>query len=162
MAPQTYGNDWPASVHEPTWGATESEAGSDTGSGDQPLKSLMSDLTGSVQDLIRGEVALAKEEIGDQASRAAKGAAILAAAGVVGFVALLLAAFAAAWGLAETIPTGLAFLAVALLFGMIGALLMTVGRQRLRSVRPVPRQTIQTLRQGLDVAKSSFARGAQN
>ena len=129
---------------------------------DRPLGELFSDMTQSVQTLVRGEVQLAKAEISEQVSKASKAGALLGAGAVAGFVALLLVAFAAAWGLAEAIPVGLSFLAIALLFGVGAALLAVSGKQRLRTVRPVPRQTVETLRQDVDVAKTSFARGAHN
>lgn len=127
---------------------------------DRPLGELFSDMTSQVQDLLRKEVELAKLETRDQMAKATKAGAMLAAAGMAGFFAALLLSFAAAWGLAEAIPTGLAFLAVGLLFAVIGGLLFTQGRKRIASVKPVPEQTIKTLRDDVQVAKGSLSRGA--
>ncbi|HEX2699761.1 MAG TPA: phage holin family protein [Acidimicrobiales bacterium] len=127
---------------------------------DRPLGELFSEMTSQVQDLLRKEVELAKLETKDQVSKATKAGALLAAAGVAGFFAALLLAFAAAWGLAEAIPTGLAFLAVGLLFAVIGGLMATAGRKKLASFKPVPEQTIKTLRDDVEVAKGSLSRGA--
>lgn len=145
-----------------TWYQPGSQ-GMPSGSEDErPLGDLFSDMTRSVQTLVRGEVSLAKAELSEQVSKATKAGAMFGGAAVVGFIAALLIAFAAAWGLAEAIPAGLAFLAVGLLFGAIAGLLAVVGKKRMQTVRPVPEQTVQTLRQDIDVAKSSFARGAQS
>lgn len=127
---------------------------------DRPLGELFSDMTSQVQDLLRQEVELAKIETKDQMAKATKAGAMLGAAGVAGFFAALLLSFAAAWGLAEAVPTGLAFLAVGLLFAVIGGLLFTQGRKKLASFKPVPEQTIKTLRQDVEVAKESLSRGA--
>ena len=135
---------------------------SPTGGEERPLGELMSDLTKSMQTLVKKEVELAKVEIKEQATRAGKGGAMLAAAGVAGFVALLLVSWAAAWGLAEGIPTWLAFLAIGLLYGAIAGLLALTGKKTLQSVNPVPRETVQTLKQDVDTAKSSLSRGARN
>ncbi len=131
------------------------------GDEERPLGDLVSDLTKSVQTLIKNEVELAKGEIKEQAARAGKGGAMMAAAGVTGFVALLLVSWAAAWGLAEGIPTWLAFLAIGLLYGAIAGLLALTGKKTLQSVKPVPREAVQTLKQDVDTAKSSLSRGAR-
>jgi len=127
---------------------------------ERPLGELFSDMSSQVQDLLRKEVELAKLETKDQVTKATKAGAMLAAAGVAGFFALLLVAFAAAWGLAEAIPAGLAFLAVGLLFAVIGGILATAGKRKLESFKPVPEQTLKTLRDDVQVAKGSLARGA--
>ncbi|MDP9389570.1 MAG: phage holin family protein [Actinomycetota bacterium] len=127
---------------------------------ERPLGELFSDMTSQFQDLLRKEVELAKIETKEQVARAGKGGAMLAAGGVTALFALMLLAFAAAWGLAEAIPTGLAFLAVGLLFGVIAGLMVTQGRKRLAGVKPVPEQTLQTLRQDVEVAKESLQQGA--
>lgn len=129
---------------------------------DRPLGELFSDMTSQVQELLRKEVELAKLETKDQVAKATKAGAMLAAAGVAGFFAALLLSFAAAWALAEVIPTGLAFLAVGLLFAVLGGLTYTAGRKKLGSFTPFPEQTIKTLREDVHVAKGSLSRGASD
>ena len=129
---------------------------------DRPLGELLSDMSGKVQDLLRKEVELAKLETKEQVSRAGKAGAMFGAAGATGFVALLLLSFAAAWGLAETIPVGLAFLAVGLLYAVVAGILATQGKRKLRDFSPVPEQTLKTLRDDVEVAKESLSRGAGN
>lgn len=128
---------------------------------DRPLGELFSDMTKSLQTLVRKEVELAKVEVKDQASRAGKGAVLFVGAGVIGFVALILLSFAAAWGVAEAIPTGLAFLAIGLIYVVVAGLLAVVGKKKLAAVKPVPRQTVETLREDVEVAKTSLSRGVR-
>jgi uncharacterized membrane protein YqjE len=127
--------------------------------GDLSLGELFSRLTSDLQVLVRKEVELAKVEVKEQATRAGKASAMLAGTAVMGFFAFLLLSFAAAWGLAEGIPTWLGFLAVGLLYGAIAGLLLTVGKRKLATVRP-PKQTVETLKADVEVAKASWARGA--
>ncbi|MFN2504642.1 MAG: phage holin family protein [Acidimicrobiales bacterium] len=127
---------------------------------DRPLGELFSDMTQSFQVLVRKEVELAKVEVKEQASRAGKAAGMLMAGGLVGFFALLLLSFAVALGLAEGIPTWLAFLAVGLLYAAVAGLLLVAGKKKLAAVKPVPRQTVETLREDVEVAKNSLSRGA--
>lgn len=146
-----------------SWYPRDQYAGSTGGSAtsaERPLSDLVSDLTSSVQVLVRKEMELAKVEVKESATRAGKAGAMFAGAGVVGFIALLLLSFAAAWGLAEGIPTWLGFLAVGLLYLVVAGLLAFVGKKKLASVKP-PRETVQTLREDVEVAKTSLSRGAQ-
>jgi uncharacterized membrane protein YqjE len=128
---------------------------------DRSLSELLSDVTGELATLFRKEVELAKVETSEQVSRAAKAGAMLGAAGVVAFLAGILLAFAAAWGLAEVIPTGFAFLIVGVVFLIVAAILGSAGKKKMASVSPVPDQTVDTLRADVQVARDSFARGAR-
>jgi len=125
---------------------------------ERSLGELFSELTQELQALLRKEVELAKTELQEQASRAAKGVAMFAAAAVMGFLAIVLLSFAVAWGLAEVVPTGFAFLAVGVLYLAVAGLLAMLGRKRLASVEP-PTQTLQTLQEDVQTAKSSLSRG---
>ena len=127
---------------------------------ERPLGDLFSDMTSQVQDLLRKEVALAKMETKDQMVKAGKAGAMLAAGGVAALFAVGLLASAAAWGLAEAIPAGLAFLAIGLLFLVVAGFMFLAGRKNLQSFKPVPEQTLRTLKADVDVAKQSLKRGA--
>jgi hypothetical protein len=144
------------------WGNSSTGTAPTNPDEERPLGELFSDLTQSVQTLLRKEVELAKVEVKEQATRAGKAGAMLAGTAVMGFFALLLLSFAAAWGLAEGIPTWLAFLAVGLIYGVVAGLLLLVGKKKLETVNPVPRQTVETLREDVEVAKSSLSRGARH
>jgi len=128
---------------------------------DRSLSELLSDVTGELATLFRKEVELAKVETSEQVSRAVKAGAMLGAGGVVAFLAVMLLAWAAAWGLAEVMPTGFAFLAVGVVFLLVAALLGSAGKKKMSSVSPVPDQTVATLRADVQVARDSFARGAR-
>ena len=128
---------------------------------DRSLSELLSDVTGEIATLFRKEVELARAETSEQVSRAAKAGAMLGAAAVVGFLTLILLAFAAAWGLSELVPEGVAFLIVGLVFGIVAALLASAGKKKIASVNPMPDQTVQTLKADVQVAKDSFSRGVR-
>ncbi len=112
--------------------------------------------------LISKEVELAKLEVKDQVARGSKAAALLAAAGVAGLFGLLLVSFAAAWGLAAVIPTGFAFLIIGVIFLGVAGALFTKGRKQAAEVRPAPEQTMKTLKEDVQVAKSALSRGANS
>ncbi len=128
---------------------------------DRSLSDLVSDVTGEIATLFRKEVELARAETSEQVSRAAKAGGMLGAAAVLGFLTLILLAFAAAWGLSEVVPEGVAFLIVGVVFGIVAAVLASAGKKKIASVNPMPDQTVQTLKADVQVAKDSFARGAR-
>lgn len=128
---------------------------------DRSLSELLSDVTTEVATLFRKEVELAKAETTEQVSRAAKAGGMLGAAAVIGFLDLILFSFALAWALAEVMPEGAAFAIVGVLFAIVAGVLAMAGKKRLATVNPVPNQTVQTLRDDVQVAKDSFARGVR-
>jgi membrane protein implicated in regulation of membrane protease activity len=128
---------------------------------DRSLSELLSDVTTEVATLFRKEVELAKAETTEQVSRAAKAGGMLGAAAVIGFLDLILFSFALAWALAEVMPEGAAFAIVGVLFAIVAGVLFMAGKKRLATVNPVPNQTVKTLRDDVQVAKDSFARGVR-
>jgi uncharacterized membrane protein YqjE len=110
-----------------------------------PLGSLLRELADDVSELLSLEVALAKEEMSNEVEKVKETAT--AGGLAVYFAALtgLLLAFAAAWGLAEVVPEGVAFLIVAFVVGVVAAVLGVRARSRARTIDPVPRETVQTL-----------------
>ncbi len=121
------------------------------------LGELFSRLTADLSKLVRDEVELAKVEI-NQTVQSAKTAGIsMGAAGLLGLMAFVLLSFAAAWGLAEVVPTGVAFLIVGGIYGLVALALVALGRQRLKTAKPVPEQTVETLKEDVAWAKQQMS-----
>jgi hypothetical protein len=135
--------------------------GSSAATGERPLGELLSEVTSQLQALLRKEIELAKVETKEQINRGVQGAAAFGAAGVVGLLAAILLAFAAAWGLAEVVPTGFAFLIVGVVFLAVAGVLALQGKKKLASFNPVPERTVQTVKEDVEVAKGALQRGAQ-
>ncbi len=128
---------------------------------DRSLSELVSEVTGEIATLFRKEVELARVETSEQVSRAAKAGGMLGAAAVIGFLDLILFSFAAAWALSEIVPEGVAFLIVAVVFAVVAGVLAMAGKKRIANINPVPNQTVQTVKEDVQVAKDSFARGVR-
>ena len=114
---------------------------------DPSLGELLSATTHDFSQLVRAEIDLAKLELKEEATTAARAGAMIAGAGVLGHLALLLALFAAAWGLATVMPTGVAFLIVAVVVAIVAAVLFVAGRNRMKEATPVAPQTVDTLQE---------------
>ena len=119
----------------------------------ESLGVLISQLTEDLGALVKDEVQLAKLEIKEDATRVAKAGGMLGAAGFAGYLTILLLSFAVAWGLAEVVPIGVAFLIVGIVWGIVAAVLYFAGRARMRTVDVKPEQTIQTMQENIQWAK---------
>jgi fatty acid desaturase len=121
---------------------------------DRSIGELVSTATTDIGHLFRQEMELAKTETKEELRTAARAGAMFGAAAVVGFLALMLALFAAAWGLAEVMPVGVAFLIVALLAGTAACVAFSVGRERFKEFDPVPQQTAETIKEDVEWLKT--------
>jgi uncharacterized membrane protein YqjE len=123
----------------------------------ESLGDLFSRLTADLSKLMHDEVELAKVEMKETAKEAGAAGASLGVAGVFGLLSLLLLSFAAAWGLAEVVPEGVGFLIVGAVYGVVALALLAFGRQRLKTVNPVPEQTVETLKEDVAWAKQQMS-----
>jgi uncharacterized membrane protein YqjE len=119
----------------------------DSGAEDASLGELFSSLTTDLSQLVRSEMELARVEIREETSKAVKAAGMLGGGALAGYLALILLSFAAAWGLAEVVDAGWAFLIVGLVVAAVAAVLALTGKKRLQQVHPVPDQTVDTLKE---------------
>ena len=123
----------------------------------QPEKSLgqlVGEMSSELSSIMRAEVQLAKVELKDEVSKAGKAGGMFGAGAVTGYFALLFASLALAWLLDQVMPVPLAFFIVAVLYGIAAAVLISRGRQQLKQVDPVPRQTVETLKEDVEWAKA--------
>lgn len=108
------------------------------------LGELLGDVTRDLSTLMRQEVELAKAEAKQSATRAGKGAGMLAGAGVGGHFVLLFLSLALMWALGAIMPLGWSALIVAVIWGIIAAVLASIGRKELKQIKGLP-QTGETL-----------------
>ena len=114
---------------------------------DASFGELLKRLTKDPGQLIQQEVALAKEELKAEAMKAGKAGGMLAGAGFAGYMVAVLLSLALVFALDAVMPLGWAAVIVAVIWAIIGGVLYAVGRNRMKDVDPVPRQTVETLRE---------------
>jgi len=110
------------------------------------LGDLIGEVSRDVSTLMRQEVALAKAELRESAAKAGKGAGMLGGAGFAGYMVLLFLSLALAWGLSNVMDLGWAGLIVAVIWGIIGAVLFVIGKKDLKGVRGMP-ETAETVKE---------------
>src|SRR6478735_11000518 len=107
--------------------------------GDQSLGDLISEVTQDLSTLMRQELELAKAELQQSASRAGKGVGMLGGAAVAGYFVLLFVSIAAWWAIGSATGLGWSAVIVAVIWAIIAAILVAIGRSSLKSVRGIPR-----------------------
>jgi xanthine/uracil permease len=124
------------------------------GDGERSLGDLFAELSRETTTLVRQEVALAKTELTQKATRAGKDVGFLAVGGAVAYAGLL--AFVAACILALHLIVHLWWLSAAIIAVVvlaIGYLLVRQGLDRLRRADLAPTRTAETLKQDAVWAK---------
>ncbi len=126
-----------------------------TPSPEQPLSELISNLTEDTSRLFRQEVALARAEIKQEASVAMVGAAMMAMAGALSAVALILLSLAAAEGLQRLFDIDLAwcYFIVAAIWLIVAGVLFSMGKKKIAEVNPKPERTVESIKDVADTLK---------
>lgn len=121
---------------------------------DRSIGAVLSDIVGDLQQIVRGEVRLAKAELREEMAKAKRGAVLLVAGGLIlvaGFGCLLLAAI---YGLATVWPPWAAALAVGGGTALLGAVVALTGKKQISAVELPPQKTAASVRENLQWAKS--------
>jgi len=113
---------------------------------ERSVSEVLQDIFGNVQDIVRSEVRLARAEIKTEAAKTARAAKALIAGAVLGLYAGGLLLIAAVYGLSLILAPWLAALAVGVFVAVVAASLISVGRERLRSVKK-PEKTLRTVKE---------------
>ena len=124
-------------------GATAAAPAPSSSNDDRPsVGALLSEITSDLSTLMRQEVALAKAEVKDSATKAGKGAGMLGGAGYAGHFVVWFLSIALWLAIGELIDSlGWAAVIMAVLWGIVAAVLAMVGRKELKKVEGVPRTT---------------------
>ena len=124
---------------------------------ERSLGDLFSDLSRETTTLVRQEVQLAKAELTQSATEAARGIGMLVAGGAVAYAGLLFLLLAIVYGLIEAgWDAWLSALAVGLVVVAIGAILVLRARESLKPANLAPRRTVETLKEDQEWAKEQI------
>ena len=137
---------------EPIHGAHETYAKGEVGS----IGSLIGDISADFSTLMRQEVALAKAEATAAGTKIGKAVAMFAGAGIAALLVLLFISNAL-WGLLDNwMDRGLAAIIVAILWGIVAAVLALAGKKQLDTVKGLP-NTTETAKRVPDALKGNEA-----
>jgi uncharacterized membrane protein YqjE len=117
---------------------------------------LLSDLLKDLQDLVRGEFNLAKVEMKESASSAARGAGMIAGGAVIGIVGFIILMLGVAYLLDLWMPMWVAAGIVGIVLLVIGAIVALSGKSALSAENLTPDQTIDSLKEDQTWAKQEI------
>jgi hypothetical protein len=120
---------------------------------DVSVGQLLGDVTRDLSTLMRQELALAQAELKQEAAKTGKAAGALGGAGFAGYMTVLFLSLALWAGLSNLMEPGWAALIVAVIWGVVAAVLYATGRAKLRQVHPRPDRTVETLSNVPDALK---------
>ncbi len=121
---------------------------------ERSLGELFSDLARELSELVRQELALAKTEMTEKATRVGTNIGTLAVGGAVAYAGFLALVAAVILGLAALgVPWWLAALIVGLVIAGAGYLLVRRSLAALRQTDLAPRRTLETLREDTQLVK---------
>jgi len=121
--------------------------------GERSFSDVLDSIVGNVQTIIRSEIQLAKTEVKEETTKAARATGILAAGSLLGVYAggfLLLTVVRA---LENVTAPWLASLIVAVLVGVAALIAINAGRTRMKHVHPAPDKTIKTVKENIECVK---------
>jgi len=117
------------------------------------LGDLFSRMTTDVSQLVQKEIQLAKVELKEETTKAAKAGGKCGAAALTGYLTVLFASFALAFLLDQWMPRAVAFAIVAVAYGIAAFVLAQQGKSDIKTVEPLP-QTKETLKEDAQWAKT--------
>jgi hypothetical protein len=134
---------------------------------DHSLPSLLRELRDETTTLVRQEVALAKAEMSEKASKLGRNAAFMAIGGIVLYTGLIFVLLAfrdllmsglVNAGVTLGTATWLSSIIIGLIVAIIGAALLAKGKKAISQEGLAPEKTIETLREDQQWAKQRLKR----
>jgi hypothetical protein len=118
----------------------------------ESLGRLLQEVSRDLSTLFRQEMELAKAELKESAKKAGKGAGLFGGAGVAGLLALVFVSIALWWALGYLIGNAWSALIVAVIWGIVAAVLALTGKKEIEDIDGAP-QTVDTLKEIPDTLK---------
>lgn len=121
---------------------------------DMSLGDVVSKLGDDLSGLITTQIEIAKLEVKEEVTKAAKGAGFVTSGAFAAVVAVFMLSAAAAWAIAVPLNQWVGFLIVGALWAIAAAILGLVGKKKLGSVNTVPEKTKAEIEADRDLAKN--------
>jgi uncharacterized membrane protein YqjE len=120
---------------------------------ERSIGELIANLASETGTLVRQEIALAKVELGQKATWIGSNIAQLAIGGAVAYAALLALLAGVIGLLATAMAWWAAAIVVAVVVGIVGAVMISKALESLKRTELAPRQTVETLKEDAEWAK---------
>jgi uncharacterized membrane protein YqjE len=119
---------------------------------ERPISTVLHDIAGNVQDIVRSELRLAKTELTDEMAKAGHAGMLVGAGALMLIFMALFVLLAIVYGLSLVMPAWAAAATVAVAVGLVAALCFAMGIKRFKTVRAAPK-TVATLKENAEWTK---------
>lgn len=122
---------------------------------DTSMSQLISGIVGDAQELVRKEIALARQEVREELDAAKSAGIKLGIAGGVLAVGGLLVVLALAQGIADLLnwPAWAGYALVGVILAIAGGILLSAAQRQIKSIHPVPERTVETIKENVEWIK---------
>jgi len=121
---------------------------------ERSISSVLKDIVGNLQQIIRAEVRLAKVEVAEELTKARQAMVLLVLGGLFGVMALALLLLGAVYLLAQVVQPWVSAVLVGLGAGAIGGAFAAVGARQLKRVSLPPARTVTSVQENIQWAKA--------
>jgi len=122
---------------------------------DTSVAQLLSGIVGDAQELVRKEIALARQEIREELDAAKSAGIKLGIAGGVLAIGGLLLVLAIAQGIADLFdwPVWAGYALVGVVLAIAGGILFSAAQRQIKEIRPMPERTVETMKENVEWIK---------
>ena len=117
------------------------------------LSDVLQDIVSNLHDIVRSEFRLAKTELKEEASRAAKPVATFGVGLAFGFYGVGFLLLSSVYGLSTVMAGWMAALLVGTILAVVAIALISSSGKKLRRLNPAPDKTIRSLEENVQWAK---------
>lgn len=120
------------------------------------LGDTVTEIIKDLQDIVRGEVQLAKTEVKEEASKMGKGIGMIAGAAIVALVGFIFLMLGVTYLLNKSLEMWMAAGIVGLALLIIGGIVAMVGKGRMDEANLVPEKTVESLKEDKEWASQQI------
>ena len=121
---------------------------------ERSIASLLKDIVGNLQQIVRAEVRLAKAEVTAELGKARRAMVLIAIGGLFAVMTLGFLLLGAVYALAQVVQPWAAAILVAGGAAIVGGVSATVGASRLKLVSLPPPRTVSSVQENIQWAKA--------
>jgi hypothetical protein len=116
---------------------------------------LVGGIVSDLQELVRKEIALARQETLEEIGKLKTAGVALAAAGAMLAVGGILLVLSLAQGLADLVnwPIWAGYVVVGGVLAIVGFILLSLAQKRFKHIHPVPEKTVETVKENVEWLK---------
>jgi uncharacterized membrane protein YqjE len=121
-------------------------------SADRPISTVLHDIVGNIQDIVRSEMRMAKTELGEELGKSRSAAVLLGVGVLLSMLSVAFVLLAIVYALSQVIAGWAAALIVGATVGLFAALCCNLGIRKFKAMRAAPK-TAESLKEDLAWAK---------